>query len=61
MIGHKDRYALVTGDTSGRGYELVKLWAKDGKNLIIVARDNNRLEQVKTKNENRYLTRGVGQ
>ena len=57
MIGHKDRYALVTGATSGIGYELVKLLAKDGKNLIIVARDKKRLEEVKTEIENEYRTR----
>ncbi len=57
MIGHKDRYALVTGATSGIGYELAKLLAKDGKNLIIVSRDKNRLEQVKTEIENKYRTR----
>jgi len=57
MIGHQDRYALVTGATSGIGYELAKLLAKDGKNLVIVARDKNRLEQVKTEIENEYLTR----
>ncbi|MFC1592993.1 SDR family NAD(P)-dependent oxidoreductase, partial [Candidatus Omnitrophota bacterium] len=54
MIGHQDRYALVTGATSGIGYEVVKLLAKDGKNLIIIARDKNRLEQVKTEIENEY-------
>jgi short-subunit dehydrogenase len=57
MIGHKDRCALVTGATSGIGYELAKLLAKDGKDLIIIARDENRLEQVKTEIENTYLTR----
>jgi len=56
MIGHQDRYALVTGATSGIGYELAKLLAEDSKNLIIVARDKNRLEQVKTEIENEYGT-----
>lgn len=31
-------YALITGATSGIGYELAKLFAKDGYNLIIAAR-----------------------
>ena len=57
MIGHKDRYALVTGASSGIGYELAKLLAGDGKNLVIVARNINKLEQVKTEIENEYGTR----
>src|SRR5690606_41252408 len=32
-------YALITGATSGIGYELALLFAKNGYNLIIVSRD----------------------
>ena len=42
----KENYALVTGGTSGIGYELVKLLAADGYNLIIVARHENDLIRV---------------
>ena len=56
MIGSKDRYALVTGASSGIGYELANLFAKDGKNLVIVARSQDRLEELKTKIEDEYET-----
>lgn len=36
--------ALVTGSTTGIGYELSKLLAADGHSLVIVARDEKRLE-----------------
>ena len=57
MADHEDRHALITGASSGIGYELAKLFGKDGKNLIIVARNKNRLEQVKTEIENNYQVR----
>src|SRR4051812_35311464 len=37
------KYVLVTGGTSGIGLELAKLFAKDGHNMIIVARDEAEL------------------
>ena len=40
-----NRYALITGATSGIGYELSKLFAEDGYNLIIVARTEEDLQQ----------------
>ena len=45
-MNNNEQYALVTGGTSGIGYELVKLLARDGYNLVIVARDQNELQQV---------------
>lgn len=43
---HRNQYALITGGTSGIGYELAKLFAKDGYNLILVARNKERLQEV---------------
>ncbi|MDP5200329.1 SDR family oxidoreductase [Flavobacterium sp. DG2-3] len=40
------QYALITGATQGIGYELAKLFAKDGYNLVIVARSQNELDTV---------------
>lgn len=45
-MNRKENYALVTGGTSGIGYELVKLLAADGYNLIIVGRYENDLIKV---------------
>jgi short-subunit dehydrogenase len=42
------RYALITGATSGIGYELAKLFAEDGYNLIIVARTEEDLQKRAT-------------
>jgi short-subunit dehydrogenase len=42
----KKPFALITGGTSGIGYELAKLLAKDGHNLVIVARSQEELDRV---------------
>jgi short-subunit dehydrogenase len=56
MVGSKDRYALVTGASSGIGYELAKVFARDGKSLVVVARSQDRLEQLRSEIEERYGT-----
>ena len=38
--------ALITGASTGIGYELAKVFAKDGNELVLVARDARKLEQV---------------
>jgi short-subunit dehydrogenase len=37
------KYVLITGATSGRGYELAKLFVADGYNLVIVSRNEEEL------------------
>jgi len=54
------KYALVTGGTSGIGYELAILLASDGYNLIIVARDENELINVSTEIRERYGVEVIG-
>ncbi|BCZ49358.1 oxidoreductase [Clostridium gelidum] len=42
-----DKYTVITGASSGIGYETAKAFAKRGKNLVIVARNTENLEKLK--------------
>ena len=44
--GDTSKTALITGASSGIGYELTKLFARDGFGLVLVARDAPRLEKM---------------
>lgn len=43
---NRNKYALITGATSGFGYELSRLFAKDSYNLVLVARGEERLQEI---------------
>ena len=45
MADTNKQYALITGATSGIGYELAKLFAADGYNIIAVARTEEDLQE----------------
>jgi short-subunit dehydrogenase len=45
----ENKTALITGATSGIGYELAKLFARDGFQLVLVARDGETLERAANK------------
>ncbi|MCY6959313.1 SDR family NAD(P)-dependent oxidoreductase [Clostridium brassicae] len=47
MIHNKGKNVLITGASSGIGYELAKVFAKNNYNLILVARRLSRLEKLK--------------
>lgn len=54
MDSFKGKYALITGASSGIGYEFVKLFAEDGSNLIIISRNEERLLDIKREIENEH-------
>ncbi|PJI09678.1 MULTISPECIES: SDR family NAD(P)-dependent oxidoreductase [Clostridium] len=43
----KVKYTVITGASSGIGYETAKAFAKRGKNLVIVARNKENLKKLK--------------
>ena len=49
-----NRYTLITGGTEGIGLELAKLFATDKHNLIIVARNEDKLKDMKIRFEEEY-------
>ena len=51
---NQGKNALVTGGTSGIGYELAKLFAADGYSLVLVARNSDRLQAVSSELKQQY-------
>jgi len=46
--------ALITGASSGIGYEIAKVFAREGYNLVLVARDKGRLSQLADELKERF-------
>lgn len=53
-MSSKNKTALITGASSGIGYEFAKLLAKDNYDLIIIGRNGQRLNSIKSELENEY-------
>lgn len=49
-----EKYALITGGTTGIGLELARLFAKDQYNLVIVARNQDDLEKTAKEIKEKY-------
>ena len=49
-----NKTALITGASGGIGYELAKLFAADGNNLVLVARNEQKLNEVKREIEKEF-------
>jgi NADP-dependent 3-hydroxy acid dehydrogenase YdfG len=49
-----NRTALITGASRGIGYELTRLFASDGYDVVLVARSQDRLEQIGTELEDAH-------
>lgn len=47
MVQGTRKYTVITGASSGIGYEAAKAFAERGKNLVITARRKDRLEMLK--------------
>lgn len=48
------KYALITGASSGIGYELADVFAKNHHHLILVARSTEKLQSLKNEIEQKY-------
>ena len=46
--------ALITGSSSGIGYELAKIHARNGDNLVLVALDKDKLDELKAELEAKH-------
>lgn len=53
-MAKKNEYVLITGGTMGIGYELAKVFAENGYNLVLVARSSNELCNAKKSIQDMY-------
>ena len=51
-------YVLITGASTGIGYELAHLFAQEKRDLILVARGKDKLEEVSKELKDKYGIKG---
>ncbi len=49
-----NKTALITGSSSGIGYEFAKIFAKNGNDLVLVSLDKGKLDDLKKELEEKY-------
>jgi short-subunit dehydrogenase len=49
-----EKTAIITGASSGIGYEIAKLFAADGISMLLVARSADKLQQLQTELQQKY-------
>lgn len=49
-----NKTALITGSSTGIGYELAKVHAENGDNLVLVARNKSKLDELKIELEEKH-------
>src|SRR5690606_27250381 len=54
MAVSNEKYALITGATSGIGYQLAKIFAQNNYHLVIVARTEMQLERTAAELSQQY-------
>ncbi|MDX1957624.1 MAG: SDR family oxidoreductase [Leptospiraceae bacterium] len=54
MDSQSKRVALITGASTGIGYDLAKIFAKEKWDLVLVARNKSKLEEVSKEIENEF-------